>query len=303
MARLRPLYMQPASGDAAITYSAQEDRSALLAALFSREGVLDTLAGQLRVQQRGAGANYSVDITAGRAAIQGDDSSDQGTYMVTATTTENVAVFSNGAAITKPGSGTRRHRVIARVRDKLHNGAATTYDWVLEILQDTGSGAPAQPGSAITLGFVNMNAAMTSIATANIEDARPRASVGSIDLAGTFDLHAALGGVDPTRPTRWQVNADGRVVLSGWRLRPSASGTVTYVGNTQYEITDVANGKVLPAEVRPTGIRDCLVATSAGAAHCAIQTDGRILLRYQGDTLIPAGAWWISFDGATYLRS
>lgn len=300
MARLRPLYMQPASGDSAITYSAQEDRSGLLAAVFSREGVLDVDAGQLRVQQRGAGANYSIDITAGRAAIQGDDSSDQGTYVVTGTTTENVAVFSTGAAITKPGSGTRRHRVIARVRDKLHNGAATTYDWVIEILQDTGSGAPAQPNSAITLAFLNMTSSMTSIQTANIEDARPRASVGSIDLAGTFAIHPELGVDDSTRPLRWQVNADGRVMLSGWRLRTGA--TVTYNANVLYPITDIATGKVLPAQVRPSGIRDFILATAAGPVHVAVQPNGEIFVRYVVNTQVLQNAWWISFDGSVYLK-
>lgn len=300
MARLRPTWMQPAGGDPAITYSAQEDRASLLAAVFSREGVLDVDAGQLRVQQRGAGANYSIDVTAGRAAIQGDDSSDQGTYIVTATTTENISTYSTGGAITKPGSGTRKHRVIARVRDKLHNGGVTQYDWVIEVLQDTGSGVPAQPNSAITLGYLNMTSSMTAIQTAHIEDARPRASVGSLDLQGTFDIHPALGTPDGTRPLRYQVNADGRVMLSGWRMRSAA--TVTYDPNVLYAITDIATGKVLPAVCRPSGIRDFVLASASGPVHAAVHANGEIYIRYMASTTVLQNSWWISFDGGVFLK-
>lgn len=295
----RPLYMQPASGDAAIAYTAQQDRNALVRALISREGVFDLDAAGAIVRQRGAGANASIDIAPFRAAVVGDDVANQGTYLIYNDATLN---WTTGIPA-PPASGTRRHRVVIQVRDKLHNGTWSTYDAVPVIRPDTGSGTPAEGASAITVGFINQGVGQTSITTAMLEQASPRASVGSVDLTGTFDIHPAVGGVDPTRPLRWSVDADGRVLLSGWRLRQNGSGTVTYNANVQYAVTDIATGRILPADVRPSGIRDMLVCTSAGPAHAAIQTNGEILLRYLANTLVAEGAWWVSFDGATYLRA
>lgn len=293
----RPLYMQPTGGDAAISYTAQQDRNGLVRALVSREGIfdLDSVAPVLR--QRAAGANASIDIAAFRAAVFGDDVANQGTYMVYNDATLNVT-----GTPAAPASGTRRHRVIIRVRDKFHNGTWTTYDAVPAILADTGSGTPAEPATAITIGFINQGVGQTSIATAMLEQANVRASVGSVDLSGTFDIHPAVGGVDGTRPLRWQVNADGRVQLTGWRIR-NGGGSVVYAANTLYAITDIATGRVLPAEARPSGIRDCVISTFAGPVHCAIHPDGQIYVRYLGATAVNVSEWWVSFDGATYLRS
>lgn len=298
MAFTRPLYQQPAGGDAAISYTAMADRNALIRALVSREGVfdLDSVAPVLR--QRGAGANASIDIVAFRAAVVGDDVANQGTYLIYNDATVN---WTTGIPA-PPGSGTRKHRVIVRVRDKLHNGTWTTYDATPAILADTGSGTPAEPATAITLGFINQAAGQTSITTAMLESATPRASVGSVDLSGTFDIHSAVSTVDGTRPLRWQVNADGRVMLSGWRMR--SGSTVSYAFNTLYSITDVNfQSRLLPAEVRPSGIRDFVVASYNGPVHMAVHPDGQVYVRYVATSDIPQGVWWISFDGATYLRS
>lgn len=275
-------------------YPAQEDRSGLLSAVFSREGVLDVDAGQLRVQQRGAGANFSVDVTAGRAAIVGDNSSDQGTYVVTGTTTENVATFSTGTAITAPGSGTRQHRVIARVRDKLHNGAVTTYDWILEILQDTGSGAPAQPASAITLAFLNMTAGMTSIQTANIVDGRPRASVGTPARQGTLSFISAYTP-DALRPPSYHVNPDGWVSLSGFVLWNGTAQTIP-AGT----FSDAMLTAPVPAAIRPTTYRDMTMTSVSVPVHAVIRSDGQLYWRpWWAYSLVPASTWW-SLDGMGY---
>lgn len=159
----QPWIQQAGGADPAISYSALDIR-ALTDALFSNEGVIGR--SSLAVSQRGAGANFSVDIAAGFAVIDGDDTPLQGTYVVQNTATYNLPMPS------PPVSGSRIHRVIARVRDKLHDGTQTTYDWVLEYLEDVGGGLIAQPASSITLALVTLTAGDTSITASNIFDLR-----------------------------------------------------------------------------------------------------------------------------------
>lgn len=161
-----PIYMQAASGDTAISYSALDYRS-FLHGLFRTDGILrpDVTAGGLKVTQRAAGANFSVDVAAGRCIIEGDDVTDQGKYFCWSTDVTNVAVPA------PPGSGTRTHLIIARVRDKLHQPSWSTYDWTIELVEDTGSGATV-PASAIPLASLAVAAGQASVTDANITDLR-----------------------------------------------------------------------------------------------------------------------------------
>jgi hypothetical protein len=90
-----PLAMQPGSGDPDITYTAQEWRqflNGLMAAgavPLDREGILGPAA--LKVTQRGAGANFSVDIAAGQALVSGGDITAQGPYWIWNDATFNLA--------------------------------------------------------------------------------------------------------------------------------------------------------------------------------------------------------------------
>lgn len=181
--------MQAASGDTAIQYSAADLR-ALVDALVADEGVLTGLV----VSQRAAGANMSVDVSAGFAVIFGDDVANQGKYGLPSTGVENLTVPA------APASGTRTHRVVARVKDKLHNGSWSTYEWTIELLADTGSGTPGTPASAISLATVSVSAGQSSVTNSNIT------SSGS---------SARLAGV--TRPTvSDQASAPGFTVTATW---------------------------------------------------------------------------------------
>jgi hypothetical protein len=277
--------MQPAVGDPEIDYSALEDRSGLLSAIFSREGVLNVDAGQLKVTQRAAGANFSVDIAAGRCAVDGDDISDQGTYLCTSTVTENRATPD------PPASGTHQHRVVARVRDKLHNGAETTYDWVLEVLADDGTGLPALPGSAIHLATVTIVAGATSVTDANITNEPNRATVGTLARAGGMSTHLDLEE-DADRPFTWQLNPDGWVSVAGWAIRRGA--TFTALAGTFYE----AARELDPAIVPSPWVRDFTVMTQKGPTHGRVNpSNGLIEYRYLVDTTITQNVWWFSLDG------
>src|SRR5262252_5837058 len=152
--------MQPASGDADIIYTARDMRETFTSVLQSVTGAALSQgvcsASDFTPAQRSAGANFSVDVGPGRGFVIGDDVTNQGVYHIWHDTSPaiNVSTFSDNTAIGAPASGTRVHRLIWQVRDKLHNGAYTTYDSAPLLLQDTGSGTPAEPNSAITLALV-----------------------------------------------------------------------------------------------------------------------------------------------------
>jgi hypothetical protein len=159
--------MQAAGGDAELEYSALDAR-ALLEAIYLTEGVTGALTS-LEVSQRAAGPNFSVDVAAGFAVITGDDVPDQGRYLCQATAVENVATPG------PPGSGVATHRVIARVKDKLHEGTWSTYEWTLECLAD----GVAEPDSAITLAIVTIEAGQANVVDDDINNQRPTATTAS----------------------------------------------------------------------------------------------------------------------------
>lgn len=296
MALLRPLYLQAAEGDSDIAYTAQMDRAGLLGAVFSREGVLDRDAGHLRVTQRGAGPSMSVDVAGGYCAIRGDDISDQGTYVCLSTTPKNITVPP------APASGSRQHRVVAQVRDKLSNGQWATYDWIPSLLPDTGTGMPAEPPSAITLAYVTVPAGTGAITTAMCSDQRRRASVGTPAVNGTWiasGVHSAYGVRDGSRPLTWSKNPDGWVFLGGWLAR-SAGNTAVAKDATYF--FDGVNGTnpVLPAEARPTGVRDFIGLTSNGYCHLAVYPSGALSFRFNYPTTLVQNQTWFTFDDCSF---
>lgn len=296
MAFTRPLYMQPAGGDAAITYTAAQDRDGLVRALVSREGVfdLDAIASPGLLRQRAAGANMSIDVQVFRGAVVGDDVANQGTYLIGNDTVANITTFSTGSALAAPGSGTRRHRVVARVRDKLSNGSWTTYDWLPQILQDTGSGAPAEPASAITLGYVNIAAAQSSIVNANLEQLTARASVGTAARQGTLSFISAYSP-DTLRPPSWHVNADGWVSLAGWVGWAGTSQTIA-----AGDFSDGMLAVAVPAAIQPSTYRDMTMTSMSQPVHAVMRPDGNLYWRpWWSYPLTPAVTWW-SLDGMGY---
>jgi len=131
--------------------------------------------GDLRVSQRGAGANMSVDISAGSAWIMGDDNVDlQPNYRVVSDSVVNKAIATADA--TNP----RVDRVIAEVLDSEFSGASKL--WQLRVITGTPTvgatldnltGAAAVPNNAILLADVLVAASDTSITDAEIRDRRP----------------------------------------------------------------------------------------------------------------------------------
>lgn len=160
--------MQADSGDPEIEYSALDVRR-VAAMLITTEGVGGPT--HLEVTQRAAGANFSVDVAAGFAAITGDDTTNQGVYICQNTAVVNVPVP------TAPPSGSEIHRIVAWVKDPLHEGSFSDYEWTIECLDDTGSGTPAQPDSAITLALVTVTSSTANITGNEINNQRSTAAV------------------------------------------------------------------------------------------------------------------------------
>lgn len=199
MTLLKPVWMQPTGADPSLYYAGGELRQ-FAQALISAEGVIGPSG--LVVAQRGAGANFSVDIAAGQCAILGGDVANQGMYVCT-----NTAGAYNLVTPGAPGSGTRYHRVVAQIRDKTSNGSWTTYDWIPVLVQDTGAGLPAEPVSSITLAQVAITLGQASVLNANITDLRPiiqplqpyqgvQAKIATLE-AGTYGPYSNLTTTGP----------------------------------------------------------------------------------------------------------
>ncbi len=191
MTLIRPLYMQAAAGDEGFDVSATEHRAFVQAALS--EGVVGP--GDYAVTPRAAGANFTVEVAPGLAVVYGDTVANQGAYLLRSTAVESLPIPA------APPSGSRVHRVIARVRDRSADGTvpAGTYDQVLEVLADTGSGTPPQPDSAITLGLVTVSAGAASITAAAIASRRTLARLPASlafqqsGLAGETSANNSIG--------------------------------------------------------------------------------------------------------------
>jgi len=152
----KPLWMQN------LTYSAAEDRQMVVA--LGDNGVLG--ATDLAVSQRGAGANMSVDIAAGRAVVNGIN----GPYLIRSDTAVNRTI--NAA----PPVGNQRIDVVyAQVRDAQATGSGTDNDLVIGVQTGTHSSSPAVPAIpsySIPLARILLTQTTTTITNALITNAR-----------------------------------------------------------------------------------------------------------------------------------
>lgn len=169
MALETPLWLQAGS------YAARLDRMSFRQQHF--EGVVRGL----KVSERGAGANLTVDVAAGEAIVDGDDQADQGAYRIRSTAVENVTGF---VAAT---STQRIDRVVLRVNDPNAGGPAGDNATIVRIA-GTESGTPtppAVPATAIPLAQVGpFTTSTVSITNSMITDERPWSA--PVQPAGTY---------------------------------------------------------------------------------------------------------------------
>ncbi|MET8149400.1 hypothetical protein ACIBSW_34610 [Actinoplanes sp. NPDC049668] len=158
-----PFMIQPVGGDPSISYPAVEFRQ-VLDCIWTTEGRI--AAADFLVSPRAAGANWSVDIAPGRAVIQGDPAAaNLGKYFVRSTGIVNFPL----SALANPAT-TRTHRLIIQILDKQYAG--TQYGWAFKVLEDTGSGMPALPNSAISLASITLANVTASIGAGQLTDLR-----------------------------------------------------------------------------------------------------------------------------------
>lgn len=200
MALEAPLWLQNAAGG----YPARVDR--LLVSSLLTEGIIDVAAGELRVAQRAAGANMTVDIAPGRCVINGEQVADQGRYLCRSTAVENRAVAP------APASGSRTDLVVARVYDSTVAGVRD--ELALEVITGPAGGAvPATPSDAVVLAEIAVAAGTASITDAMITDRR-RTTTPAVPHSRLIDAKGDLlvGSADDTLARLAPSGVVGRVL-------------------------------------------------------------------------------------------
>lgn len=155
------------------SYSAKELRF-YLAAEDRTEGVKRPT--HLKVSERGAGANMSVDVAAGDAIVQGDDSTNQGRYAGRVDATYNLTGF------TAPSGLNQRYDLVVLKMNDPDDGGSAGRNATIERVAGTAATSPtvpAVPASALLLAVVGPFASSTTAITTSL-------------------IHAAQSGTGPS---------------------------------------------------------------------------------------------------------
>lgn len=214
-----PIWIEATGGDTPILLSAQQYRT-LIDALYSSEGVCGLT--DLVVTQRGAGANMSVDVSAGEVIIQGDAVANQGKYVCRSTAVTNLTIA------TAPGSGSRTDLIVAQLYDKQADGG-TQYAWTPLVV----TGSTTAPASSVVLAQVTVPAGTASITTAsNINTtnlpARQYARIRQSSYRPSWSAQAS----DASYGTGGNVNfTGGQWPALTFTMPPSGQGIVTISGD------------------------------------------------------------------------
>jgi len=145
-----PLWLQ------AGTYPARLDRMFIEQVMRGQNRVFSGLA----VTQRAAGANFTVDISAGPAVVKGTTQAFQGMYFIRSTAVANIAVPSTPAT-------TRTDSVVATIQDPDGGGTAGN-NWILQVVQGT-----TPPENSLVLATIARTSNEAAILAAAITDLRP----------------------------------------------------------------------------------------------------------------------------------
>jgi microcystin-dependent protein len=216
-----PLWLQ------GLDYEARLDRQVI--ELLGTEGIVTPTS--FLVAPRSAGANMSVDVSAGRAIIQGDDETNQGRYLVRSTAVENVTLSA------APGSNSRIDAIILRVNDPNAGGGAGDNGVVAKVdgTPAASPSVPTIPSTAILLATVLVPSGKASIVAGDITDVRPLSSACPIGRG--FDWF----GPDTMVPNG-AVAGDGRAVsrttyADGFALYGTTYGAGD--GSTTFNVPDL----------------------------------------------------------------
>lgn len=265
MALLTPTWLQNG------TYTARLDR--IFSDVLLTEGVIRPGAGALLVTQRGAGANNSVDIAAGYAVITGDDTADQGNYLIRNDATVNLA------ATAAPVSNSRIDLVCVRINDPAAGGPPgdnATFVYITGVAA-VSPVPPATPTSAIVLARVLRTVGDTQVVNANITDQR----VASLTLlSNTLTNAGDLFSFDGANAVRIPLGSTGLPLVAG-----VTSPGYAQVGTAGIADTSVTLGKLAANSVDSSKIVDASI-TGSDIASATVTTSNLSTVAGQ-----PAGAW------------
>jgi hypothetical protein len=229
------------------SHPAHGDRRFLMSLASARGGVIPKTATftDLKVSQRGAGANMSVDVAEGSCFVTGTESTYQGIYHGENQGVQNVTL--TAANVTNA----RRDLIVARIKD-VEYGVAVTNAFTVEKIDGTPAGSPVDPtvpDNCIVLARVAVAANASSITNANITDLRTNyTAVTGASVIGNQVKSVATGGITPClsafRPTKGLF--EGEVIYetdtkqfytyngSGWTL------------NATRPMTTLGDGRIVP---------------------------------------------------------
>lgn len=229
------------------TYVAQQDRINSRAADWD-EGV-DSRA-DLKVVQRAAGANMSVDVAVGSCVITGDDQVNQGNYDVF-----NDAVF-NLTGFTAPVSNSRYDIVGMQLNDPNAGGAAGSNAVITRVVGTAAASPviPAIPNSFLPLAIVGpILTSTTSIPNSMIHDAHtgtgPTGVTGVRLCKGFRDTPGVTKETyNPVAPNGWLIEAGQAISRTTYARLFEHFGTTFGVGDgsSTFNIPD-SRGRVAVA--------------------------------------------------------
>jgi hypothetical protein len=228
-----PLFMEPSVGDPDIPYTAQQSR-ALFDVMSFLPGV--TLKNDLKVSQRAAGANLSVDVAAGSAMIPGSSVAYQGKYLCRSTAPVNVPLVGG-----VPSSGTRTDLIVAQVFDDQADGSGQ-YAWSPVWVPGTTSA----PANSIPLAKVVVGSGISSILTAAIDDT-PRL----LNTLGDVPLWQRTGGNGQSIPNLTNT------IYNGW----------TFSDLIGMDTTGGSAGDVITRQAGRYAVSFCVRITNGGTVQ------------------------------------
>lgn len=173
------------------SHSAEIFRRAYSTLLGDRQGILEK--DGFVVTEKSGTPNMSVDVAGGLMALQGDESTYQGHYLIENRAAHNVVIASSDP--TNP----RKDLIIVRVVDSVYSGGSDVA--TIEVVTGTPAGSPADPslpsGSVFVLARVDVPASDTAITNSQITDLRR-----TYDSSQYGYLTAAGGTIICTSSTR-----------------------------------------------------------------------------------------------------
>jgi hypothetical protein len=181
MALLSPMFMQNED------YTATEFRQ--LSTAIMRGGVVN--AADLKVTQRAAGTNMSVDVAAGVGVVEGTDAVGQGLYVCPSTEVVNVTIPP------APSAGNSQITLIVQqVRDGDQNAGPNNDQVIVAVSGDPAStpAEPTIPASSLVLAKVTVASGTAAVTNAMIAERRTFARQLSHSTSTTLPL-GRLGDV------------------------------------------------------------------------------------------------------------